>query len=83
VNHIKVLFFATVRDKVGTGLLELDLEPGATVRQLKESIAGRFPATREVMEYCLAAVNHEYCADDAEIPAGAEIAFFPPVSGGS
>jgi MoaE-MoaD fusion protein len=35
------------------------------------------------MAYSLASVNHEYSGDEAEIPAGAEIAFFPPVSGGS
>ena len=82
MNHIRVLFFATVRDKAGTKLLELDLESGATVRQLKDSLIQRLPAVSEVMGYCLASVNHEYSDDGAEIPAGAEVAFFPPVSGG-
>jgi molybdopterin synthase catalytic subunit len=58
------------------------LEPGTTVRQLKEMLVQRQPALSAVMGYSLASVNHEYSADDAEIPAGAEIAFFPPVSGG-
>ncbi len=30
----------------------------------------------------MAAVNHEYAAEEQVIPPGAEIAFFPPVSGG-
>ena len=34
------------------------------------------------MEHCLASINHEYRFDESEIPADAEIAFFPPVSGG-
>jgi molybdopterin converting factor small subunit len=30
----------------------------------------------------LVAVNREYAGDDQIIPAGAEVALFPPVSGG-
>jgi molybdopterin converting factor subunit 1 len=82
VNHVKVLFFATLRDKAGTKLLELDIEPGATVRQLKDTVVQRIPAIQDVIAHCLAAVNHEYSEDGAEIPTGAEVALFPPVSGG-
>jgi len=82
MNHIKVLFFATLRDKTGTKMIEIGLEPRATVRDLKDVIIGRFPAVEETIAHCLASVNHEYSADEAEIPAAAEVAFFPPVSGG-
>ena len=83
MNHIKVLFFATLRDKAGTKSIELDVAPGATVRAVKDAVIGHFPDIQETIEYCLASVNHEYSADETEIPAAAEIAFFPPVSGGS
>ncbi len=82
MNRIKVLFFATLRDKAGTKMLELDIESGATVRQLKDVLVQRIPSIQESIEHCLAAVNHEYSEEDATIPAGAEVAFFPPVSGG-
>ena len=80
--HIKVLFFATLRDKAGTRMLELDIQPATTVQQLKALVAGRLPATAEMLEHCLAAVNHEYSEEQASIPPDAEVAFFPPVSGG-
>lgn len=83
MNRVKVLFFATLRDKAGTRLLEIDLEPGATVRQLRQAVVSRIPAVADVIEHCLAAVDHEYSADEAVIPLGAEVAFFPPVSGGA
>ena len=83
MNHVRVLFFATVRDKAGTKLVELDVEAGTTVQQLKAILVGRFPAIAEVLEHCLASVNHEYSAEDGAVPADAEVAFFPPVSGGS
>ena len=82
MNHIKVLFFATLRDKAGTKSLELDVAPGATVRAVKDAVIGHFPGIQETIEHCLASVNHEYSEDAAEIPANAEVAFFPPVSGG-
>ena len=83
MNHIKVLFFATLRDKAGMRSLELDLEPGTTIGQLKTILIEKLPNWDALlMEHCLASINHEYCFDEAEIPNAAEIAFFPPVSGG-
>lgn len=63
-------------------MIEVDIEPGATVQDLKNIITIRIPAIKEVIEHCLASINHEYSGDEAEIPPAAEIAFFPPVSGG-
>ena len=83
MNHIKVLFFATLRDKTGTKMIEIGLQPHATVQDLKDAIIERFPGIEETIAHCLASVNHEYSADEAEIPVAAEVAFFPPVSGGS
>jgi molybdopterin converting factor subunit 1 len=82
VNHIKVLFFATLRDKAGVRSAELDIEPGVTIGQLKMVLVEKFPNLNGLMEHCLAAINHEYCLDESEIPHDSEIAFFPPVSGG-
>lgn len=83
MNRIKVLFFATLRDKAGTKSLELDLAPGATVRDVKDAVIRQFPGIQEHMEHCLVSLNHEYSEDPAEIPPAAEVAFFPPVSGGT
>jgi molybdopterin converting factor small subunit len=52
------------------------------VRQLKNDVIERLPAVGDFIEHCLASVNHEYSADETEIPQSAEVAFFPPVSGG-
>jgi molybdopterin converting factor subunit 1 len=82
VNHIKVLFFATLRDKAGMRSMELDVEPGTVIGQLKTILIGKLPSLDGLMEHCLASIDHSYCFDEAEIPNAAEIAFFPPVSGG-
>lgn len=79
---VKVLFFATLKDKAGTGQAELDLPSGTTIARLKGLVAEKYPGLSEMLDHCLASINHDYRADDSEIPADAEVAFFPPVSGG-
>lgn len=82
MNHIKVLFFATLRDKAGMRSAELELEPGATIAELKARLVQEYPNLGGIMEHCLASINHEYRFDESEIQGDAEVAFFPPVSGG-
>ncbi len=82
MNHVNVLFFATLRDKAGVRSASLDLEPGATIGRLKTVLIEKFPNLNSLMEHSLASINREYCFDESEIPADAELAFFPPVSGG-
>ncbi len=80
---IKVLFFATLRDKAGTKSAEMEIAPAATIGDLKNLLIQKFPnMDADLMEHSLAAINHEYRFDESEIPEAAEIAFFPPVSGG-
>lgn len=82
MNHIKVLFFATLRDKAGIRSAELDLPSGATIADLKTRLVGEYPSLSGLMEHCLASINHEYRFDESEIQGDSEVAFFPPVSGG-
>jgi molybdopterin converting factor subunit 1 len=83
MNKIKILFFATLRDKAGTRSTETEIPAGATVRDLKGLLIEQFPnLDLQIMDHCLASVNQDYRADEDEIPADAEVAFFPPVSGG-
>lgn len=83
MNSITVLFFATLRDKAGTRSTEMEIPPGTNILQLKAMLVEQFPNIDwQLMEHCLASINHEYRFDEDEIPADAEIAFFPPVSGG-
>lgn len=83
MNRIKVLFFATLRDKAGTRSADMEIEPGLTVGQLKIQLVERFPKIESaLLGRCLASINYDYRQDEDVIPADAEVAFFPPVSGG-
>jgi molybdopterin synthase sulfur carrier subunit len=83
VNSIRILFFATLRDKAGMRSTEMQIPAGTTIRGLKGLLVEQFANIDwQLMEHCLASVNQDYRADEDEIPANAEVAFFPPVSGG-
>ncbi len=82
MNACKILFFATLKDRAGLRQYEIDLPLGITVGDLKSIIGDHFPALSSLIPHALIAVNREYAQDERVIPEGAEIAFFPPVSGG-
>jgi len=82
MNRIKLLFFATIRERAGTKTLEMDIPKDMTIQGLKDRLAGDYPKLKESMSSVLITVNREYAFDDAVVPPNAEIGMFPPVSGG-
>ena len=82
MNHIKLLFFATIRERAGTKTLELDIPETMTIQELKNKLASDMPSLKESMKSVLITINREYAFDEAVVPANAEIGMFPPVSGG-
>jgi molybdopterin converting factor subunit 1 len=82
MNRIKLLFFATIRDRAGTKFMEVDIPEDLTVKGLKDKISADYPNLKDSMKSVLITINREYAFDDAVIPIDAEMAMFPPVSGG-
>ena len=82
MNRVKLLFFATLRDRAGTRSMELDIPADLTVEGLRQRIAEEYPDLKESMSSVLITINREYAFDEAVIPQNAELAMFPPVSGG-
>lgn len=81
-NRVKLLFFATIRDRMGTKSLELDVPDALTIQGLKDKLSEEYPKVKESMKSVLITINREYAFDEAVIPSNAEIGMFPPVSGG-
>ncbi len=82
-HEITVLFFATLKDAAGGARLVLDYTPAETVAALKERLAQRIPALEPALGNAVVSVNQEFAEDEVILPAGAEVAVFPPVSGGA
>ena len=83
---VNVLYFASLREAVGTNREVLELPTSvATVASLIEFLAQRGPQWREALQQSKGmkcAMNQEVVGADTAITDGAEIAFFPPVTGG-
>jgi len=81
---VKICLFASLRDVVGQSEILLDSVPaGNTAGQVFGRLVKQFPGLERYREALLVAVNQEYSNWDEEISPGDEIAFFPPVSGGT
>lgn len=82
MHTIKLLFFATLRDRTGMRETEVEIPEGTTIQDLKTRLSERFTGIGPTLETALMSINREFAFDQDVIPEGAEIAIFPPVSGG-
>ncbi len=82
MNHIKLLFFATIRDRAGTKSMEMEVPADMTIQGLKDKLSSDYPKLKDSMKSVLITINREYAFDEAIVPPDAEIGMFPPVSGG-
>jgi molybdopterin converting factor subunit 1 len=80
--EIQVLCFARAKDLAGRDRLEVMLAPGSTVGELRRLLARLYPALAALLEKSAFAVNGEFADEQTRIPAYAEVALLPPVSGG-
>jgi sulfur-carrier protein len=86
VAHVKLVYFAWVRERIGLPEEEVELPPGiATVADL----VGWLKARGEEYDYAFenegvvrAAIDKVHARPDAPLAGAREIAFFPPMTGG-
>jgi len=80
---IKVLFFATLKERAGAREKYIEIPDSVRIQDLKNLLGQQNPGLAPLLNTALASINREFAFDDDLVPAGAEVAFFPPVSGGS
>lgn len=81
--QVRVRFFAGHRDIVGQPEITRVLEPGATMGSLWEQLATDYPPLQGYTGRLLYAVNQEFSNSSTLLQDGDEVAFIPPVSGGT
>jgi molybdopterin synthase sulfur carrier subunit len=83
---VKVLYFASLREQLGTPGEELELPAGVgTVAALRSHLRGRGGAWELALaeaKLVRAALNQDMVPPTAVLKTGDEVAFFPPVTGG-
>jgi molybdopterin converting factor subunit 1 len=81
--HVKARFFAAHRERIGASSLDVELLEAASVGDLVERIAEQYPELRPLLGASRFAVNREYAPPATVLQNGDEVAFVPPVAGGS
>ncbi len=84
--NITLRFFASVREAVGSSQEALALPDGVvTVGAVRRHLSGRGGAWALALaegRSLRMAHNQVMCGEDQRVEEGAEVAFFPPVTGG-
>jgi len=84
--NVKLLYFASLREQVGSSGESLDLPAGvATVAALRAHLGERGGAWHAALASNRAlrvAVNQDLAHPGTAVSEGDEVAFFPPVTGG-
>ena len=81
---VHVRYFASLREALGASE-SIEITPGATVGDLRDQLLGRGGRHAEVLARQRAvrcALQQTMCDEAAALTDGAEVAFFPPVTGG-
>ncbi len=81
--RVKVLFFGVLKDMVGTSEDTIDVPDGATLASVFTTYAERFETLGERRPSILFARNRDFAKPETRLAENDEIAFLPPVSGGS
>jgi len=79
---VTVKLFALARDLAGTSEVSLELPPAGRVIDLRRQLSIQFPGLSPLVSRLLVAVGNDYAGDDTLLEPGADVACFPPVSGG-
>lgn len=81
--QVKVLFFGVLKEIVGRAEETLEVAPHSTLAQVFDSYSERYETLRNKRSSILFARNSEFAAPTTLLTDNDEIAFLPPVSGGS
>lgn len=81
---IKVLFFASLRERLDSSGTQVDSQGLNTARDVRDSLLAAHPEWQGTLddERLLVAVNQTMAKPQAPVKDGDEVAFFPPVTGG-
>jgi len=80
--EVEIRYFAAAREATGLESEALTVPEGSTVAALLEALCTRHPALAGPATSLRVALDTQFAAPGAVVPAGAVVALIPPVGGG-
>jgi len=80
--RVRIVAFASTAEILGSSESEIELAPGASMRDLRAALTERWPELTRRLATVALAVNGELATEATALAEGAEVALLPPVSGG-
>ncbi len=80
--NVTLRLFSVLREALGSGLVEVELEEGTTGMELVELLAENQEAVKRLQTVIRLAINDEYVGAEITLKDGDEVALVTPVSGG-
>ena len=81
--NVVAKFFGSVREQVGSKELAMQLDDGTRVEEVRDRLAADYALFEELGDRLAVSVNLEIAEPTRVLRDGDEVAFLPPVSGGS
>ena len=81
--QVRILFFGMLKDMAGRGCDLLTLPEHATLGDVVFHYEKITPKLREIAASIAISINQEFATPDSPLKEGDEVAFLPPVSGGT
>ena len=81
---VQVRYFASLREALGLHE-QLQVPAGSTLGNVRDQLIASTPRHAEALartRTLRGAINQAMCDEACAVPEGAEVAFFPPVTGG-
>ena len=83
IVRVKVLFFGMLKDIVGRSEEQVEVPDGASLGSVFDRYAHEYPGMDAMRASIVLACNHSFSDRATGLKDGDEVAFLPPVSGGS
>lgn len=80
--NVEVRLFALARQLAGQAAVQIQICDGGTLADVRQELRRQCPQLQPVLSHATFSIDHEYATDSTRVPANAEIACIPPVSGG-
>lgn len=78
---LHVSLFAGMAEAAGSRMITLPWT-GGTSAEVRHAVAAMYPGLAPLLSRSAVAIGDRYALVDEQVPAGADVAIIPPVSGG-